>query len=46
MKHLENLGVQEMNANEMKEINGGIFGTLLLAALAFMVGSGVAQLLK
>ena len=30
MKNLENFGVQEMNANELKSTNGGFFFLLFL----------------
>lgn len=35
MKNLENYGVQEMNAKEMKKTDGGILG---LIAFAFIAG--------
>jgi bacteriocin-like protein len=38
MKNLQNYGVQEMNAKEMENINGGgWFGKLLLAILTVVV---------
>lgn len=38
MKHLENYGVQELNAKELKSIEGGFWASLLLAAILITVG--------
>jgi len=34
MKNLENYGVQEMNAKELREVDGGVFGVDDIIAIA------------
>jgi lactobin A/cerein 7B family class IIb bacteriocin len=38
MRNLENLGVQELNTKEMKDINGGFLGILLVVSLIIVAG--------
>ena len=37
MKNLENYGVQEINAEEIRETDGGFLGILLAAAATYLV---------
>ncbi len=37
MKNLENYGVLELNAKEIKETDGGFWGTLVGALLAYAI---------
>ncbi len=42
MKNLENYGVQEMNASEIKEIDGGVFGwDDILIGIAIAAGAAI-----
>jgi hypothetical protein len=42
MKNLENYGILELNAQEIKEINGGIFGwDDVLVGLAIAAGAAI-----
>ncbi len=42
MKNLENYGVQEMNASEIKEIDGGVFGwDDILIGIAIAAGASI-----
>ena len=36
--NLENLGVQEMSAQEAKEVDGGLLGVLVVLGIAFGLG--------
>ena len=38
MKNLENFGVEEMKTSEMREVQGGFLGGLLLLAILITVG--------
>ena len=38
MKNLENYGVQEMNAGEMRETDGGFWLEILFVAAVFVIG--------
>jgi lactobin A/cerein 7B family class IIb bacteriocin len=37
MKNLENYGVQEMNTQEVKEVEGGIWPIIAVWALGYMI---------
>ncbi|NQX81023.1 MAG: hypothetical protein HRT66_03375 [Flavobacteriaceae bacterium] len=45
MRNLENYGVQQMNAKEMEEVNGGDAGVVALIALVMIVGGWIARMI-
>lgn len=41
MKNLENLGVQKLNAIEIKETEGGFFGAVAAGVAIYLVASAI-----